>query len=308
MSGESMLWVNGKLVPLSQARIDPRDRGFTLGDGLFETLRARNGLAPGLPLHLGRLRRSAALIDLPLPWSDAQLASVVNETLAANALLAGVVRLTVSRGVPAHRGLLPEPTASPSLVVHAQPFSDYPAALYARGMRVITSDIRRNEYSPLAHVKTLGVLDNVLARQEAAAGGADEALLRNTTGNLACASAANLFLVFDGALVTPDVGSGVLPGTMRELVLTVLAPRLGLAVVERAVYSWELTAVSEAFLTSALLGVMPMTVVDDRPVGTGVPGPLTRRLGAQLAGWWSEHAPGMCQDSDEDMAGTMIHW
>jgi len=290
VSGERVLWVNGSLVPTSQSRIDPRDRGFTLGDGLFETLRVRDGLVPGLPLHLARLRRSAALIGLPLPWTDAELARIMDETLAANALLEGVVRLTVSRGVPAHRGLLPEPTPSPSLVIHAQPFTGYPAVLYEQGMRVITSDIRRNEYSPLAQVKTLGALDNVLARQAAAAGGADEALLRNTTGNLACASAANIFLVFDGELVTPDVGSGVLSGTMRKLVLTVLAPRLSLSTVERAVHPEELTAVSEAFLTSALLGVMPVTLIDDRPVGTRVPGPLTRHLGAQLEDWWSEHA------------------
>ncbi len=286
-----LLWVNGRLAPTCEARLDPRDRGFTLGDGLFETMRAGGGTVPWLDSHLTRLRAGAATIGLPVPWGDDALTRAVTQTLAANRLVDGVVRLTASRGVPAGRGLLPEPQPLPSLVIHAQPFAGYPTELYARGIRVITSRVTRNEHSPLARVKVISALDNVLARREAAARGVDEALLRNTAGHLACASAANLFLVLDRRLVTPCIASGSLPGTTRQFVLAELAPQIGLAVEARVVSPDELPRASEAFLTSALLGVMPLTSVDGRPIGKGVPGPLTAHLRAALADLWPSQIP-----------------
>ena len=287
MGAEPVLWVNDGLVPAGRGRLDPRDRGFTLGDGLFETMRAGGGGVPWVDRHLVRLRDGAASIGLPLPWTDGELTDAVVRTLAANGLADGVVRLTVSRGTPARRGLLPEDDAKPFLVVHAEPFAGYPPTLYARGLRAITSQTRRNERSPLAGLKTLNYLDNVLARREAAAHGADEALLRNTRGYLACASAANLFLVHGRTLVTPSIRSGALPGTTRAFVLSELTPRLGLGAVERMVRAGELFAADEAFLTNALIGVLPLTVVDGRPVGSGQPGPVTTELGAALSESWS---------------------
>jgi branched-subunit amino acid aminotransferase/4-amino-4-deoxychorismate lyase len=166
----------------------------------------------------------------------------------------------------------------PSLVVDAQPFAGYPAELYLRGLRAVTSRIPRNERSPLARIKALSYLDNVLARREAEASGVDEALMLNTAGHLACASAANLFLLRGETLLTPDPESGVLPGTVRGLVLARLASQMGLTAVERPVRPEELAAADEAFLTSALLGVMPLTEVDGLPVGTGDPGPVSSGL------------------------------
>lgn len=278
MSEEPLLWVNGHLEAASAARIDPRDRGFTLGDGIFETMRAADGRVPWLPLHLARLRSGATVLKLPLPWEDAELGQAVTQTLAANGLREGVVRLTVSRGAPTQRGLLAEAQARPSLVIHAQPFAGYPAALYERGMGAVTSSFVRNERSPLTRLKTLSALENVLARGEAARQGADEAILCNASGDLASASAANLFLVREGALATPSVDCGLLPGTARRWVLERLAPRLGVAAVERKVEPEELREANEAFLTSALLGVMPLTVVDGKAVGDGVPGIVTLAL------------------------------
>lgn len=284
-----MLWVDGDLVPATEARVDPRDRGYALGDGLFETMRVREGCLPWLERHLLRLRAGAEVIGLcGLPGDDV-LARAIHETLEANGLAEAVVRLTVSRGVQARRGLLPEPGTRPTLVVSAQPFAGYPRSLYARGMRAITSRIPRNERSPLASVKALSYLENVLARREAEARGADEALLLNTAGRLAGASAANLFLALGGALLTPELESGILPGTGRELVLAELAPRMGLTVAERAIRPEELAAAEEAFLTSALLGIMPLTEVDGSPVGTGGPGPTSSGLRTELERVWSGH-------------------
>lgn len=276
-----ILWVNGRLVPAGEARLDPRDRGYTLGDGLFETMRARDGALLWINRHLARMRAGAAVLGLPLPADD-ELESAIRQTLAVNDLSEAVVRLTVSRGVPTERGLLPDPEPKVSVVVHARPFAGYPAELYERGMRAITSRIPRNEYSPLANIKSLSYLENALTRREAAERGADEALLLNISGNLACASAANLFLVLGDSLVTPDLASGVLPGTMRELVLGELAPQAGLSLDERPIRPGELATAHEAFLTSTLLGIMPLTHVDGRQVGEGTPGPVARELGARL--------------------------
>lgn len=290
MSSDPVLWVNGRMTPAGEARLDPRDRGFTLGDGLFETMRVVAGAVPWLRQHLARLRTGAAVITLTLPWTDTELDLAVMQTLDANGLRDGVVRLTVSRGVPTTRGLLPEPAATPSVVIHAQPFAGYPPVLYTRGMHAISSRVVRNEHSPLAFVKTLSALDTVLARQEAAMRGADEAIMRNSVDCLACASAANLFLVVGRTLVTPSVASGVIPGTARQRVLGTLAPQLGLAVRERTVIPDELRAANEAFLTSALLGVMPLTRADGDPIGEGVPGPLTMVLRTAMVESWSNAA------------------
>lgn len=282
-----MLWVDGDLVPAGEARVDPRDRGYALGDGLFETMRAREGRLPWLECHLARLRAGAEVIGLSGIPDDGVLAGAIYETLEANGLSEAAVRLTVSRGVPARRGLLPEQGQGPTLVIGVQTFVGYPPSLYARGARAITSSIPRNERSPLARIKALSYLENVLARREADAHGADEALLLNTAGYLVCASAANLFLALDDTLLTPDLASGALPGTVRELVLDELAPRMGLTVAERAVRPEELAAADEAFLTSALLGVMPLTGVNGSPVGAGEPGAVSSGLRAELEKAWS---------------------
>jgi aminodeoxychorismate lyase len=276
------LWVNDGLVPVEKAGLDPRDRGFTLGDGLFETIKVRDGRPLLLDLHLARVRAGAGRIGLSRIPDDETLSGAIHETLEANGLSEAAVRLTVSRGVPANRGLSSKPETAPSLVVHAQPFAGYPAEIYSRGMRAVISSIPRNERSPLARIKALSYLDNVLARREADASGVDEALMLNTAGHLACASAANLFLARGETLLTPDPESGVLPGTVRGIVLAELAPRMGLTAVERRVRIEELAKADEAFLTSALLGVMPLTEVDGLPVGTGGPGPISSGLRAEL--------------------------
>lgn len=282
MRGGGVLWLDGGLVPAQLARLDPRDRGFTLGDGLFETMRAEGGRVPWLDRHLARLRAGAAVIGLLLPWDDQQLAEAITRTVVANDLERAVVRLSVSRGVPDRRGLLPDARARPTLVIHAQAFVAHPAQLYARGMRAVTSRIVRNERSPLAGVKSLNCLDQVLARREADAAGADEALVSDTADRLVCASAANLFVVLEGTLLTAGLAAGALPGTTRATVIAELAPRLALRVTERAVAPAELARAEEAFLTSVLLGVMPLTALDGRPVGDGVPGPVTGALRAAL--------------------------
>lgn len=271
----SHIWLNGALTTAERPRISARDRGFTLGDGLFETIWVRAGRPVALDRHFARLHQGLDLLQITLPWDDRALAAALETTVRANALPEAAVRLTVSRGTPEARGLVFTPGAPPTVVIDAHPWSGYPAALYSAGMRAIVSKVRRNERSPLCRIKSLSYLDNVLARQEATEAGADEALLLNSAGALTGASAANLFLVLEDRLVTPSCASGALPGTTRAVICDELAPALDWSVSEAALPAAALDRASEAFLTSALMGVMPLNA----------PGPRTRRLMEAWAVW-----------------------
>ena len=276
---DKKLWLNRILVAYDAARIDPRDRGFTLGDGLFETIRVRQGVILRLPRHLARLRNGANVLALALQWTDAEIENAILQTIEANRLKDAVVRLTVSRGVPSIRGLLPDSKVeNTTMVIQAESFTGYPSEIYRRGIHAVISTIRRNEFSPLANVKSLNYLDNILARQEAAKKGADDALMLNTAGNIACASAANIFFVKGDTLITPPLNDGALPGTMRAYVMNELMPKYGLAAVERSVFPAEIYEMDEAFLTNALMGVMPLVSVDGRILGSGKIGSVTSML------------------------------
>lgn len=260
-----LVWVNDSLT--DAPALDPRDRGFTLGDGLFETIRALGGRLPLLALHLARLRSSTEIIGLPLPWTDAFLAASIDDVVSANHLTDAAVRLTVSRGVPSVRGLLPDPQPTPTLVIDVEPFTGYPPALYERGASLVTSPVRRDERSLLSRVKSLSRLEHVLARQAAARAAADEALMLNTAGRVASASAANVFIVTGQRLLTPPLEEGPLPGVVRGLILHELASAAGVEVAERALTSEDVQAADAVFLTNALLGILPVASLDGRHVG-----------------------------------------
>lgn len=207
-------WLNGALLPADDARIDPADRGYTLGDGVFETVRLAGGQPAHLPRHLRRLRDGAALLEIPLPWSDVALAAAFVATAAANGAPDGVARLTLSRG-PAPRGVLPPTSQRPTTLITA---GAMPAI--TREVRAILCTVtRRNEASPLSRIKSLNYLDGVLARMEADRRDADDALLLNTRGVIAEASAANVVVLDHGRLTTPPVTDGALPGILRELLI-----------------------------------------------------------------------------------------
>ena len=272
-----LLWVGDKLVSADEARIDPRDRGYTLGDGLFETMLSRQGRVPLLGEHLSRLRSSAEVLRFALPH-ERLLKRAVYDTLRANDLKDGVIRLTVSRGVPEGRGLLPGGEDGPSLIVQVIPFGGYPGKLYEQGVDIIiVSSVRRNEHSPLSRIKSLNYLDNIIARQEAAEQGATEAILCNTAGHIAGASAANVFFVCAERLMTPDIDSGALPGITRKMILR-FASRLGFTIEQRTIDLGVFAESDGCFLTNVLMGIMPVRSVDGRAVGNERAWRIMRRL------------------------------
>jgi branched-subunit amino acid aminotransferase/4-amino-4-deoxychorismate lyase len=164
-----------------------------------------------------------------------------------------------------------------TVVIQAMPLSDYPAEKYAAGFNAVVASVRRNETSPASRIKSCNYLDNVFARLEAAAAGADEGLMLNIAGHVACGSICNVFAVQKGHLLTPPVSTGILPGITRGVVLEIAA-REGIPTAEADLTLSALRASDEAFLTNSLIGLMPLTQLDGRPIGPGTLGPLTRLL------------------------------
>lgn len=236
------------------------DRGLLLGDGLFETLLWRDGALADFEAHAGRLERGCAVLGLPAPARDDLVraaASAVEEAALAGRRAA--VRLTWTAG-QGGRGLDRPADVGPHLYAMA-----FPAPEPAPAVTLATVSVRRNEGSPLSRLKSLSYLDNVLARAEARAAGADEALMLNNQGQVACAAAANLFWFEGDRLVTPAIACGVLDGTIRAQVLA-KARGLGLEAVEASVPCSALTAAAGLFLTNSLIGVQPVSALDGRAV------------------------------------------
>nr|WP_295827384.1 aminotransferase class IV [uncultured Azospirillum sp.] len=260
------IWLNRRLMPAAEARIDPADRGFTLGDGLFETIRIKDGAPRHLPRHLDRLGAGADLLRLPLSYDAADLTGAMAALIEAVGLTDGVLRLTLSRGTGA-RGVLPPADAHPTVLMTAAPAAHMTSPVAA----IIARSTRRNEHSPLSRLKSLNYLDSILARQEAAERGADEALLLNGAGRLAESSVATLFLSIGGRLLTPPVTDGALPGIRRALILE----RHGAE--EAPLTPDDLARADEAILTNSL-GLRPLVAVDGWPVGSAAAGPVLARL------------------------------
>jgi len=269
-----IVYLNGSLIPRSQARISALDYGFLYGFGLFETMRAYGGQVFRLDSHLNRLARSAEILGLPIEALD--LKGAVRDTIQANKLSDARVRITISIG---EGGMVPDPSTctQPTVLILAGHYKPYPEQVYERGFRAVVSSIRRNSQSPLSRLKSANYLENMLAKQEARAAGVDEAICLNEKGLLAEASMSNIFLVNDGILRTPGEQSGILLGITREVVLE-LASQLGINTFEQDIRLDELFQAQEAFLTNSLMEIMPLTEIDGKPVGSGEPESVTRRL------------------------------
>jgi len=272
-----IVYLDGSLMPLSQARISILDYGFLYGFGLFETMRAYGGQVFRLESHLSRLTRSAEILGIPV--ESVGLKEAVMATIQANGISEARIRITTSIG---EGKMTPDPATckKPTILILAGHYQPYPEQVYRKGFRAVVSSIRRNSGSPLSRLKSANYLESMLARHEARAAGVDEALCLNEKGLLAEASMSNIFLVTDGMLMTPGLESGILAGITREVALE-LASRLGISTLEQDIRLDELFHAEEAFITNSLIELMPLTEVDGKPIGSGRPGPFTRKLMAE---------------------------
>lgn len=274
----TIVWVDGKRFPSDGAHISARDRGFTLADGVFETMKARNGKVFHLDRHLMRIDGALRTLDIPPP---AELREWVDAAIHAAHVPEASIRLTVSRGV-APGGVGPPPDPVPTVVVTVAPPPVFGAAIYETGLTAHVASGRRNEHAITAGLKTLAYTDAILALIEARRAGADEVLFLDTAGHCSEASASNLFAVIGGRLATPPTSCAALPGITRRAVIE-LAAELALSVDERPFGLDELNAANEAFLTSSLRGIAPLVRVGGHPIGTGTPGAVTQKLMAAYA-------------------------
>jgi branched-chain amino acid aminotransferase len=274
-----MVWVNGERAARDSMHVSALDRGFTLADGIFETMLVRRGMIFRPERHLDRLRGGARVLRIELPYAIRDwLEEAALTTSSTLGMDAAAVRLTVSRGPAAH-GLAPRGSTTGEVVITADALPDFPASLYEHGLSARTASARRDERSLTAGVKTLAYTETIAALARARDEGADEVVFLDTEGHVSEASASNIFLAIGGALVTPPLSCGVLPGITREAIME-LAATLDLQVMERPVDPSELAGADEAFLTSSLRGVAPLVRVDGRAIGSGSVGELTRKVSA----------------------------
>jgi branched-chain amino acid aminotransferase len=278
---ENIIYLNGKIVPPSEAKISVSDHGFLYGYGLFQSMRAYHGKLFLLDRHMERLYAAAELIGLRKKLDGVGLEQACLETLKANKLKEARVRLTVTNGdSPAMPWT--DPGGAPNVVVTAVPYTPFTKEIYARGFRVGIASVRRMKQSVVSTMKSINYLLNVMARMEAAAKGLDETILLNDDGYIAEGGGSNIFFVRDSKLVTPSLKSGIIPGVTREVIIE-LAAELGITVTEGTVGIGAIRKSDEAFMTNAIIEVMPVVAVcdesgDEVSIGGGKPGEVTRSL------------------------------
>jgi branched-chain amino acid aminotransferase len=277
---QGVVYVNGRITNAADAVVSVFDHGFVYGEGVYETLRTYRRLPFLFAAHMERLRRSAAMIALPVPMTDSALGEAVQSTI--DAIPGGpadelYIRMLLTRGVGELSYSLTA-TPTPTLVIIVKPLPVFPARCYTDGIAVAFVDIRRNHTDALnPHIKSNNLLNNALAMQEAYRKGAEEALMQNQAGEIVECSQSNFFMVQAGTLRTPALAAGLLPGITRQVVLR-LAAELGIPTSEAPIFPADALAADEAFITSTTREITPVTKIGDQLVGTGTPGPVTQRL------------------------------
>jgi len=271
------VFIDGKFYNERDAKISVFDHGLLYGDGIFEGIRAYNGRVFKLKEHIDRLFYSAKAILLTIPMTHAELMRATVETCRKNKLRDCYIRLVVTRG-PGTLGLNPNRCKTPSVIIIAGKIQVYPEQLYARGMDIVTVPTVRNLHSALnPAIKSLNYLNNILAKIEANNSGVEEAVMLNSEGFVSECTADNLFIIKEGKLFTPPLSAGALYGITRHTVME-LAEKSGVPVSEPNLTRYDLFNADECFLTGTGAEIMPVIKIDGRVIGTGKPGPITRKL------------------------------
>lgn len=258
--------LNGVLIDDQETKISIYDRGFTLGDGIFETVRARNKKPLFLDSHMQRLRKSAAFLKIALNTTNKEVYKITTELMNANKLDNAIIRITLSRGKSA-RGLATPLHQDPTLLLTSAQLTTTQTPIHV----IVSQKTRRNEYSPLSRLKSLCYLDNIIARQEAEERNTDDALLMNTQDRIAESTISNLFIINDGKLITPPESDGALPGITRQRLIEEYN------VIEQGITIKNLMNSTEAFLTNSL-GIRPLASVEGNPIGSGYVGQKTQLI------------------------------
>ena len=270
--------MNGRIADAAAATVPVFDHGFLYGEGVYETLRTYHRIPFLFDRHQERLRRSAALLDLPVPFTDDELLASIGKTMAAHkGLQEAYIRVLLTRGV-GELTYNPAACPVPTTVIIVKPFPQPPERTFTDGIKVALVGVRRNHPAALnPMIKSNNLINNALAMQEALRSGADEALMCNQAGDVVECSQSNFFIVKNRRLITPPLSAGLLPGITRAFVME-LAREAGLQAVEDRVTVPDVHDADEAFITGTTREVTPVVLVDDRKVGSGRPGPVATQL------------------------------
>jgi branched-chain amino acid aminotransferase len=277
MTNELHIYIDGKFYPKSEAKISVYDHGFLYGDGVFEGIRAYNGIVFKLKEHVDRLYRSAHAIMLSIPLTKQEMIQAVVDTLRKNQMKDAYIRLVVSRGV-GDLGLDPRKCPKASVIVIADTIQCKASNAQETGITTIFSWVRRNSVDATTHeIKSLNYLNSILAKIEANAYGVDEAMCLESNGYIAEGVGENVFIIKNGELFTPPTATGALSGITAEVV-SGIATRLGIKVTITNLTPFMLFTSDEVFLTGTAMEMTPVREVNKRAIGEGKPGPVTKKL------------------------------
>lgn len=271
------IWLDGKIVDEADAKISVFDHGLLYGDGIFEGIRFYNGRVFRLTEHIERLYLSAKALLLKMPWTLEEVCEATLQTIRANGLKDGYIRLVVTRGI-GDLGLNPYLCPTPSMFIIASGITLYPAELYENGLEVVTCSTRRPTPASLSpQVKSLNYLNNVMAKVEALKAGAKEGLMLNEQGYVAECTGDNVFIVKKDEVITPPVSDGSLDGITRQVIFELCA-ELGITIREMSMTRYDVYTADESFLTGTAAETIPMVKLDEREIGDGKPGPISLKL------------------------------
>lgn len=275
------IYIDGAFYSREDAKISVFDHGLLYGDGVFEGIRIYNGRVFELDAHIDRLYASAQALALEIPLSRDELVEAMMETIRRNEVTDGYVRLVVTRGV-GDLGLNPNKCPKPTVFCIAGGITLYPPEAYEKGFKVRTLATRRNDPQAInPAIKSLNYLNNVLGALELRDAGVDEGLFLTTSGYVCECTADNFFFIKGRRVMTPSVSLGALPGITRAVVMRIAAG-MGLEVEEGFYTLYDVYNADEAFLTGTAAEVGPVVELDRRPIGQGVPGPITREIIARF--------------------------
>jgi branched-chain amino acid aminotransferase len=271
------IYIDGKFYNRNEARISVFDHGLLYGDGIFEGIRIYNSKVFKLKEHVERLYRSAKAILLNIPIQQAEMEKAVLDTVRINAKIDGYIRVVVTRGEGA-LGLDPAQCTNPKIIIIAGDIQLYPQEYYEKGIAVVTVATRRMPSDSLdPRVKSLNYLNNIMAKVEARQAGCLEAVMLNHDGYVSECTADNIFVISRGILLTPASHYGALDGITRTTVIKI-SESFTIPVREAALTRYDLYTSDECFITGTGAEIMPVTMIDDRLVGNGQPGLMTRQL------------------------------
>jgi branched-chain amino acid aminotransferase len=274
---ELLVYIDGEYYPKSQAKISVYDHGLLYGDGVFEGIRAYNGIVFKLKEHIDRLYRSAHAIMLQIPMTKEQMINAVLETLRKNNLKDAYIRLVVTRGV-GDLGLDPRKCSKPTIIIITDTIALHKSEAKEKGITAMLTWVKRDPVDATSHeIKSLNYLNSILAKIEANISGVDEAICLDKNGFVCEGVAENIFVVKNGRIYTPPSYTGALPGITAETAKE-LAKSLGYEVIEKNITPYELFTADEVFFTGTAAEIIPVREINKRQIGDGKPGPITKRL------------------------------